>query len=278
MAKQTIEATVNLDALRAELMRALQRTNLLVGAALGSRDGISVAHADLTGKSVGLHYDAGLNWTDEELRSEFATWVLANGLRDAIESVSNFLESAHNVLSLWKLLLHQEGGMVLTGADWQEMVVKAGQKFHRLGFPDKLTHLQTEHLLGLDDSGLLHVSDINGARNCLVYRQGMVSERDKNTDTGLEVKWKRLSVVIQKDGSEKEFTGDPMYAEEGSVVAVRSNPESKLFALGDKVQFSSQEYADITWTLLSFGEDVVMKVNNIGLTKGFLQKPKGEGA
>ena len=47
---------------------------------------------------------------------------------------------------------------------------------------------------------------------------------------------------------------------------------SKSFALGLPVKFSTQEFAEVCWSLWLFGEDLVGKINAVGFTVGFLKE------
>lgn len=139
--KQTITVNINLDGLRGELRRSLQRIIYLVAAGLQITDKIADENLQLPINSLKMTYDPNLKYTSDEIKQQYHAWIVTNGFRDSIESVSTFLESAHQVLSFWKLggTQNQERKEVRQ-AEWNDIVVKGAKTFHRLGFPDKLEH------------------------------------------------------------------------------------------------------------------------------------------
>jgi len=42
--------------------------------------------------------------------------------------------------------------------------------------------------------------------------------------------------------------------------------------LSQRIQFSSQEFGDITWGLFLFGNVLVLKIKDYGLANGFIKK------
>jgi hypothetical protein len=272
MATKSIKVTINLDALRGDLQRSLQRAIYLVASGLNAADHVRSENLYLQGKSTNMVYDSSLNWNTEQLRGEFNTWLLSNGFRDSIEAINSFLKPAHKIMSAWELAYRQNKGEVLTGADWQKVTIDGTNKYHKYGFPDKIIHLKTEHNLILEDSLVEQVLSINFARNCLVHRNGIVTNHDLNSGDKLVVKWSRIAILIQSKDGEKEFLqGKTVTVNTGEMIEIQNKDEFKQFALGQRIQFSPQEFADITWGLFRFGSNVVMKINEYGLTNGFIK-------
>lgn len=128
--------------------------------------------------------------------------------------------------------------------------------------------------MSLDGHLSSHVSSINTARNCLVHRGGIVSERDLTTGTQMEVTWRRMYFFLQDDAGEKPVQiGDRI--EKDSMLCVRVEDISKAFCLGQSVKFSVQEFSDVCWSLFAFGQDLVQKMNAFGVQNGFLKTDTG---
>lgn len=269
MENETLNVTINLDALRNELRVSLQRTISLVSAGLQSIEGIDADNLRLPTNSMTMMYTSSLKFTPEEIKKEYCSWVLANGFRDSIECVGSFLESAHQVLSLWKLFGKQNEITQIKGADWNSIFVDGAKKFHRLGFPDKLEHIKCEHDIGMNARFVDQLLSINGARNCLVHRRGIVSDRDTTSDDKLEVKWTKLQLILQNEDGEKELVFGEIVDKE-STVGIRSTDEKKTFNLGTAINFTAKEFSDVTWTFFLFGEDLVSTINAYGIKNGMV--------
>ena len=150
MSTQTISVNVNLDALRGELQVSLQKVICLVATGLEST--IDIEPNDIVLPTNIKSSFGKLEWSKDEFNNQYSEWVLSNGFRDAIESVSSFLESAHRVLSIWELVEKQKIGTTIAGDEWNKIFQDVGNKFHRLGLPDKINHISTDHGIEITDS------------------------------------------------------------------------------------------------------------------------------
>ncbi len=100
MATQSITVNVNLNGLRGELQRSLQRIICLVATGLEAKS--DVYPNEITLPTNIKSSFGGLYLKKENFHGQYTEWVLSNGFRDAIESVVGFLESANRVLSIWE--------------------------------------------------------------------------------------------------------------------------------------------------------------------------------
>jgi len=268
---QNIRIQVNLDAPKGELQRAIQRTIYLVSGALNSTTQIEEGHLKLPEIELETNFDSSLKWSPDEVSRNLKEWVLRNGFRDAVEFLSAFLESIHSVYTFWSLVQKQNGGQILTGLDWQYATESEPKKFHRLGFPDKLDHLRDSHGVNVDPAVLKNILSANSARNCLVHRNGIVSEKDANSGQ-LVVSWRRMKVIaIDEDGEHELKTG--IVYEKATTIALKFVEESKSFDLGDSISFSPQEFQNIAWALFLFGNDLTATLSEWGQANGFVTPP-----
>jgi len=248
-----IQVGINLNGLRGRLARSLQRTMLLVAAGLQNLDKLDPEFLDLP-TDFKLQLDPSLRWTDEQARVNYSEWVLSNGFRDAIESIGSILEETHQVLSIWELCEPGQNRFTLSGSDWNDVIVDGGIKFHRLGLPDKLKHITISHSLFLDEQLLCHLLSINIARNCLVHRNGVVTKRDLTSETELKVTWRKMSLFLKDEDGEKPLQiGE--HVEKDSMVCMRFVDVEKSFALGEKIVFSVEEFAEVCWSLFYSGNN-----------------------
>ena len=272
MADYAINISINLNGLRGELQRSLQRTIYLVSAGLQSKDRIDPNHLRLPTNSITMVFDGGLKWDAQKAEEQYSEWILSNGFRDIIEYLNTFFESVHKVLAFWELAARQKDGIEITGSDWNQIIISGGRRFHRFGLPDKFSHVQDKHNIPIDPKLREQILSVNAARNCLVHRSGVVAEQDMNSAGGLEVKWTNLDLIVRNEDGEKDLRLGEV-VEKDSVIAIRNRENLKTFGIGERVLFSAHEFANITWGLFLFGNDLVQKMNDFGLKNGFIKGP-----
>ncbi|MEH6638665.1 MAG: hypothetical protein V7717_05285 [Porticoccaceae bacterium] len=275
MATQSINVNINLNGLHGELQSSLQRIICLVATGLE-------ANSDVDPNEIALPTNikssfSNLDLNKENFHIQYTEWILSNGFRDAIESVSSFLESAHRVLAIWDLIEKQNSGAPIKGDEWNQIFQDVGNKFHRLGLPDKLEHISKEHGIEVTDSYKEQILSINVARNCYVHRNGIVSDRDINEENTLKVKWSRLHTFLQNEDGEKELVPG-MLVEKESTVCVRFDENEKAFSLNEQLSFTVEEMSEILWCLFLFGNDLIMKISKFGEEKGFIQPSEAKSA
>jgi hypothetical protein len=280
MNQTSVNININLDALLGELQRSLQWTINLVALALKVElltDDDSILRLPLA--TFPATFDQGLKWTPVEAMENNNNWILSNGFRDVIEGTSSFVESAHNnVLSFWKLINLQKSGIDLCGEDWNREIVSGENSFHRLGLPDKFNHIKREHGVAPDATLLRQVLSVNSARNCLVHRNGVVTERDITNGGELKVEWRKLVTFLEDEDGEYDLVFGQKTSKD-SWLCIENVDHCKTFQLGERITFTTQEFSDVTWGLFVFGIDLVQKINAIGLNNGFVkereQSPQG---
>ena len=270
MADYKIHIDINLNGLRGELQRSLQRTIYLVSAGLQTKDKIDPDHLRLPTNSVTMIFDDGLKWDAQTAEGQYSEWVLSNGFRDLMEYFNAFFESAHKVLAFWGLTTRQKAGIEITGSDWNQIIVSGVRSFHRRGLPDKFSHVEGKHNIPIDAKLREQILSINAARNCLVHRNGVVTEQDVGASGALEIKWTSLALIVKSENGEKELVLGEV-VKKGSVIAMQSKESVKKFNLGERVLFTAQEFANICWGLFMFGDDLVQKMSDFGVRNGFLK-------
>lgn len=266
---ETIRVNINLDSLLGELQRSLQRVICLTGAGIQNIDIIDSKRLYIPTEGIQYSYVKNMNWDDKTAKEEYLQWVLTNSFRDSIESLNMFLESTHRVLSFWYLSEKQISGIQLTSTDLYRVENEDAKKFHKLGLPGKIEHLNKEHPVIFDDRLTNHIVSINKARNCFVHRNGIVSQTDLTDEKSLTISYRRTAMFLKnEDGIADVVRG--MFAEKDSVIFVRNQDEKISFELGSRIQFHQKELTEIIWCLFLFGSDAVQKMNTYGIKKGLI--------
>lgn len=267
MGQQTIMVNINLNGLLGELQRSLQKVICLVATGLGAE--IKVEPDELMLPTTVKSSFSKLGVGREKFYSEYREWVLSNGFRDAIENFSSFLESAHRVLSVWELQEKQDKGTPVFKNDLNRIFLDSGNKFHRLGLPDKIYHIAIEHGIQIKDSYKGQVLSINLSRNCYVHRNGIVSDRDANDSGILTVKWARLRTFLKNEDGEHELVlGKAL--EKDSMLCIKLEENEKSFAIGEQLSFSVEEMSEIMWCFFLFGNELVTNISKIGKVLGYI--------
>lgn len=117
------------------------------------------------------------------------------------------------------------------------------------------------------------VLSINTGRNCLVHRGGIVQAQDLDTQEGMLVRWRKWELVVVGVAGERVVT-PPAVVSAGERAGLREVGSSRLFKLGDRVVFSTQEFSELCSTLFRFGQTLVAsleayaRARNIPFTDG----------
>jgi hypothetical protein len=265
---QNIHVEINLDASKGELQRAIQRIVYLVSGALNSTDQIEDGYLKLPETDMDAIFDSSLEWSPSEVSTQLKNWILQNGFRDGVESLNTFLESIHDICSVWSMIQEQNQGQVLTDKDLKILTESEPKKFHRLGFPDKLDHLRDLHGITVDSQMMRHILSANTVRNCLVHRNGLVTKKDSENGR-LLVSWRRFKFVsIDEDGERELLIGVVNKKEEKVVLKIID--EEKIFNIGDSISFSPQEFQYITLSMFLFGNGLMESLIKWGQTNGLI--------
>lgn len=272
MAEQQLK--IDLNGLRVELQKSLQEVICLVAAGLNSSDTIELEGLKLP-TSIQRNF-ARIDGADlDKVKRRYSEWLLTCGFRDSIESVSTFLENAHKVLTCWELAEKKDSAFRIPRERWDNDFVREVKKFHRLGFPDKLNHLAQKHAMGIKDTFKAQILSINSARNCLVHRRGIVGEPDENVPGALLVKWLRMKLFLRNEEGDRDLVIGETIEKEGTICMVHEEKQ-KSFSLRTMVNFSVDEFSELTWSFFLFAEELVKSINAYGVDQGFI--PKAEPA
>lgn len=189
-----------------------------------------------------------------ELLPEFRAWIMGNAFRDAVELILKHLDDIRDILAICSLPLPPDP----TGGEWQTQVVDEGATFHKWFLNRKLEHLQKMYDFRLPSEALADFVTVTYARNCLVHRDGIVFDEDKNGPDGLHVRWRAPKASVSNPDTAATITTAPGARLElgGSLQIERYALHETVFAVGSRVGFSTQELSEIGAFLSSFTRDL----------------------
>lgn len=273
MTFHSVQIHIDLAAMLGGLQRSLQRIIDLASFGLIAAERATNGDLSLPGAYFHVATAGNERRNFAAARTEFCTWVLCNGLRESVESISLMLEEARSVCAYWSF----GSRAMVSGEEWNQRIVAEGKRFHRLGLPDKITFLKTVYDPSLTPEPMEQVTSLNTARNCLVHRRGVVSDRDRNNDDGLLVEWTKLELRAGEPGRERALI-PPADVAKGETISIYQKRTSKLFRLGETVAFGAQEFSEICWTFFLLGQSLTAKVESFGRAKGIKFRDDSVGA
>lgn len=260
--KVTLTIKFNLVALLGRINRKLEETSRFVSMALATEADDQVKESG----PFSIQFHSGLDWSPEQRKDAWQSWVLKNAFRDVAELISGVLEEAHQVLSVLALLDKQRRGEVVRGSDHRKLR-EVADRFHRLSLADKLTRLSAQQDFNLSSEKVEEIISISVARNCLGHRAGIVGDRDITEGDKLVVKWLGLDMMIETDGVEIPLV-PPMYVEKGGTAILRTVRRIKEFSLGEIISFDGKDFSEIAWTVFAFSQAVATSLEQAAKARG----------
>ncbi len=190
-----------------------------------------------------------------EMLAPFRSWIVSCALRDSVELILKHLDDIRDVLAICSL--PPEDGV--DSATWQKRVVEEGRQFHRWFLKRKLEHLADVYAFAPSDDINLFVT-IAHARNCLVHRDGIVFDEDKNEQDGLVVRWPAQNVTVSNPGEQPQLIERPgAKLMLGGSFEIQAATLAKTFAPGKRITFTPQELNEIGAFLSAFTIDLAFR-------------------
>jgi len=205
--------------------------------------------------------DRRLTYGDARDRSK--QWLLGSFLTDSVNATGNFLDECRRVCALYRLGAKGKAA----GQEFKDIFERDWKSFHRLGFPDKFTHLRNE--FGVETLFEKHFLSLNQARNCLVHRRGIVAQRDTNEEGKLRITWRIMELVATPpdDGDEVIIEGQTQ-VDAGWTVSIRFRDRERSFNVGERVELAVPELYQSISTLHAFACNLVKSIEAYGASLG----------
>lgn len=175
----------------------------------------------------------------ENIREEFRAWLIGSCLRELDQHLAIFLDRAWRIIELSELhgRRMQSSELIEFDKDFVDDT-NTFRKFKALS--DKIE---------IDLAEDCHNS-LSLARNSLTHGLGRVRRRDCNRDKSLEVLWIAPQAVI-RDGDKEFVIRDEVFdthkveSPSGAVVSIHFVKHGKTIKLGDNIDFSPHELAEL---------------------------------
>ena len=263
MAEITLKVRIDLAAMRDIALRRLQRLMDVLFFTRAASNAMTSEQFTEHVEFFRLSPSQNTALPFEGARTEAELWTRLHCLRDGIDVVGAFLEETKRACDMYRLIKHPN----LTVGDLQA-VERRCSAFHSLGLPKKIELLKRE--FGVQSDFDEHVISLNEARNCLVHRLGLVSERETKGSDAFSIRWMEICVRAESpDGTEVAYVEQPSIFAEGWQVAVTLRPVEKSYRLGESIELSYRELLGTVFSHQNFVNNLTASAEGYAKTLGF---------
>ena len=254
MEHESTTVTFDLDAICRPAAIGITRAYVFLGLGLNAANDSRLTEYHLPGKA-GMRFvpDAQSAEVVSEYKREFAVWILAGAMREAMESFAAFLDRLFEHCLVADDLANRRA----------ESQKAALNEFERAGVDGKLRRM--EQRFGLKTNIADEFQSLWQARNCLTHRRGMVGSEDCKDplEPGkLVVKFGAWEVFAsQPDGSEivlneDAFSQGGVLLRDGGMISLRVTTHQVEFPIGSVITFQPQDLTNVFTS-------IYMAVNNL---------------
>lgn len=199
----------------------------------------------------------------EHVSHEFGKWIVANGLRELLDTFSNFMSR----LYIFLYLLRRDG--VQNGADQ----LCSPRRFERMGIGEKLKTLSA--FIDVSPEAQQIIESLNGARNCFVHRFGMIGPSDiEDASKEFVLRWNVIQIEVQEP-SGNVVEGDEIFSkvfEKGGDVLGRIVGRSKTYKLGEELVLDKGEVREICLYVYILGHGLFRGAVGLAREAGVLKE------
>jgi len=239
VANTEIQLHIDLGGLPNRMQRVLKATMNFVAIGLNSAPGITTDSFAIPDTPIQHQFDSNNPWTTDQAKQAWRNHIAE---------------------------LQRARGSLL-GEDWNTFVVQRGHQFHKRTLPQRLEFLEKNYSFTLDTDLVDQINTINIARNCLSHRGGVITTLDANVEGALQVRWTALVALVISNGKEIEIH-PPHFVEAGASLAIGNRRKSKRLAIGQQVDFTSLEFAQMCWTFFLFAQSCAKRLEDYGRQRG----------
>jgi hypothetical protein len=255
---------VNIDfaKIRETARRGVRRTAVFLGLGINASLDPALRKYELSDISpIHLVPSSVPEETIAHFKTEFGRWIVANGLRELIETFALFLDGAHNAC----LFMSSHKGKVSfeDATQWQPA-------FHHKGIADKLKVFESR--FGVKPHHPEHLGTIQQVRNCFTHRHGIVGKQDCVDGDELILKWTGFDIFIETPTGETIDMTLPLkediHLKDGGTVCLRFSERVRTFKLGTPVLLEPNDLVEICNFILMSTDQLLASVSEFAKKLG----------
>ena len=174
-------------------------------------------------------------------KEEFGRWIVANSLREVIESFAVTLDRGHAAC----FAVASRAGLIATPPSY----------FHKKGVVGKLVTWSKEFGIAVPVKDNFY--SLTAARNCLSHRRGILGKEDCDATGKFVLHYMRPEILIKAPSGEEfiippDFQ-EPFLAKDGGMVQMRIVEGVREFRIGSLISLSPMDMRDIVFTVWNAG-------------------------
>ena len=185
-----------------------------------------------------------------EQKRIFRTWLLKKGFEDLVKAFNLSAIEAYHLLELYKL----NGQTILITKLEEEIKRIKKDALSQNNFPGLIDKLPTSSMTYKEPA-----KNMNKVRNCLVHRNGIVTqEKDINDKVNNVLKLTYYSLEtdrLDENGKETERL-------ENTGIGIMAKPKDKTFKIGERIELSESEFRGCLFTCQVFGIELTEIIKN----------------
>lgn len=253
--KQTTTLTLNANGVIGPLHKVLEECTNSILFGLQTMELVNEIPPDLKIDEGFFRLQFGKNDEDIAVKKEkYKAWLLKKGFEDLVKGIEYTLREAYLYVSIFSKLSELK-----TAQDFNQALPEIRKQALRMHIPDMLEKIDPH--LAKPWSYKNQILSINKARNCLVHRGGLVTEKDINDETekALKLEWVKLKLFYEKDGKEIEIVGETIIdgGQEGTQIKLRRENNAISFKQGSHITLNYKQFNEFIVTCFHFGADLV---------------------
>ncbi len=192
----------------------------------------------------------------DELKAKLKSWLLGAGFRELMRGIHSTLEQAYIYLHAAQITKMISGAIDVQLAN---NLLSLPETAKNKNFPELITAVNKQ--LPTQIAFEKEYSSLNKARNCLEHFDGIVPAKyiDKSSGTFV-LTFPYVKFFIQRNNGKEEEICKGAIFEKGEGVGFKLDVAQRIYRLGERIEFSVDEFHKIGFGCILFVQDLVSKL------------------
>jgi hypothetical protein len=253
---------IDLDQIKEIALRGIRRATIFLGLGVNAARDKSCTNYQLPENNyLKLVPEKVSNEELTDFKENFEKWIIANGLRELIESFGVFLDRIHQACLL---LATNKGQIIPQDAD------KFARAFEKKGIEGKLNKLHTRFSVLTDKEK--YFPSINQVRNCITHRRGVVGVEDLKGNDTLQLVWWAMDIIaLLPDGKEIPLIPIPeggIYLKDGATVSIKIKDRNREYSFDEIIELTPIDVNEICFLVFLATNEIVASTVNYARSIG----------
>lgn len=187
----------------------------------------------------------------EKRKEKYRNWLIKKGFEDIVKGIECSLREAYLYVSILS-----KSSEIKTIDDFNKIFPKIKKKAFGMHIPNMMEKIEP-HLIK-PWSYKKQILSINKGRNCLVHRDGVITEKDINdeTENAFKLEWVKMKIFYEEKGKEKEIIGGESL-EGGTIIKMKREDNTICFKRGERIVINYKQFNELLATCNYYAADLV---------------------